>query len=76
MMTTMEGVFAGGDVVRGADVVINAIADGKKTATSIDKYLGGSGKLNKGEHIDIPKPFEIEELVEHERYKLKRSKKN
>lgn len=29
LMTTMDGVFAGGDVARGPDTVISAIADGK-----------------------------------------------
>ena len=38
-MTTQKGVFAGGDVARGSDVVITAIADGKNAARSIDKYL-------------------------------------
>ena len=69
--TTMHGVFAGGDVVRGADVVITAIADGKKAASSIDKFLGGDGKLNKGEPIAIPLPVDDPELVEHERFNMK-----
>jgi len=56
MMTTMEGVFAGGDVVRGSDTAIWAIADGKNAAKSIDKYLGGQGILNTGEEIAIPEP--------------------
>ncbi len=71
MMTTMEDVFAGGDVVRGADVVITAIADGKDVAKYIDIHLGGKGELNKGEKIDIPMPEDIEELVEHERFEMK-----
>lgn len=69
-MTTMEGVFAGGDVVRGSNQVITAIADGKKAATSIDKYLGGKGELNKGEPIDIPMIIDDSELVEHERFPM------
>ena len=71
MMTTREGVFAGGDDVRGADVVITAIADGKKAAESIDRYLGGKGILNKGEKIDIPMAKDDEEIVEHERFEMK-----
>ena len=71
MMTTMKGVFAGGDVVRGADVVITAIADGKKAAQSIDKFLGGTGELNKGEPVEIPKIEDEEELIEHERFPMK-----
>ncbi len=69
-MTTMEGVFAGGDVVRGPDEVIRAIADGKKAAVSIDKYLGGKGKLNKGEPIEIPEISDDDEVVEHGRFEF------
>nr|MBP7653844.1 FAD-dependent oxidoreductase [Candidatus Dependentiae bacterium] len=70
-MTSMPGVFAGGDVVRGSDVVITAIADGKKAAKSMDKYLGGSGELNTGEPIEIPKAANDVEVVEHERFTMK-----
>jgi NADH-quinone oxidoreductase subunit F len=70
MMTTMNGVFAGGDVVRGPDTVIQAIADGKHAAVSIDRFLGGKGKLNKGTPIDIPEAFPDEEAVELGRFKV------
>lgn len=40
-----EGIFAGGDVVSGPASVIEAIATGRKAAISIDKYLGGEGKI-------------------------------
>ena len=70
MMTTIAGVFAGGDVVRGPDTVIQAIADGKTAAVSIDRYLGGKGKLNKGAHIDIPDNFSDDEVVEHKRFEI------
>jgi NADH-quinone oxidoreductase subunit F len=70
MMTTMTGVFAGGDVVRGSNQVITAIADGKKAACSIDKYLGGKGELNKGEPIEIPQITDDSELEEHERFAM------
>ena len=68
MMTTMVGVFAGGDVARGPDTVIQAIADGKQAAISIDKYLGGKGKLNKGAPIEIPNNFSDDEFIEHDRF--------
>jgi NADH-quinone oxidoreductase subunit F len=70
LMTSMEGVFAGGDVARGSDVVITAIADGKKAAESIDCYLGGKGILNKGRHIDIPEAADDDERVEHPRFPI------
>ncbi len=68
LMTTMEGVFSGGDVARGPEDVIRAIADGKHAATSIDKYLGGSGKLNKGRTIEIPEIIDEDDIVIHERF--------
>ncbi len=71
MMTSMRGVFAGGDAVRGPDVVIQAIADGKKTAINIDLFLGGAGVLNTGEAIEIPAATEEKEVVEHERFALR-----
>lgn len=46
MMTSEPGVFAGGDCVRGPDLVIKAIADGKKAAQAIDKYLDGNNYIN------------------------------
>lgn len=38
-MTSKPGVFAGGDIVRGAATVILAMGDGKKAAEKIDAYL-------------------------------------
>lgn len=70
MMTKLDRVFAGGDVVRGPDTVIQAIADGKRAAQSIDKQLGGCGELNKGRDIEIPKPDDYAEVVEHERFPM------
>jgi NADH-quinone oxidoreductase subunit F len=45
LATDKEGVFAGGDVVKGPASVIEAIAHGRIAATSIDKYLGGEGDI-------------------------------
>ena len=41
--TTRIGVFAGGDNVNGADLVVTAMADGKRAATAIDNYLQSLG---------------------------------
>lgn len=38
-MTSIPGVFAGGDIVRGAATVILAMGDGKDTSVSIHRYL-------------------------------------
>ena len=41
-MTSIPGIFAGGDIVRGAATVILAMGDGKRSAKAIDDYLTGS----------------------------------
>ena len=41
-MTSIPGIFAGGDIVRGAATVILAMGDGKRSAKAIDAYLMGS----------------------------------
>jgi len=48
MMTNVDGVFAGGDLVNGPTSVIQAVASGWKGARAIDMYLGG-------EKSEIPK---------------------
>ena len=40
MMTNLEGVFAAGDITRGASLVVKAIRDGRQAAQGIDRYLG------------------------------------
>ncbi|MBV1799035.1 NAD(P)-dependent oxidoreductase [Siccirubricoccus sp. G192] len=39
MMTELPGVFAGGDIVRGASLVVWAIRDGRDAADQIDRYV-------------------------------------
>ena len=39
MATNIPGIFAAGDIVRGASLVVWAIRDGREAATSIQKYL-------------------------------------
>jgi len=38
-MTSLPGVFAGGDIVRGAATVILAMGDGKRAAAAIERHL-------------------------------------
>jgi len=44
--TSMEGVFASGDVVTGTKSVIEAIAGGRDAASAIDRFLGGDGDIS------------------------------
>jgi len=39
METNLQGVFAAGDIIRGASLVVWAIRDGRDAAISIEKYL-------------------------------------
>ena len=39
MQTNLDGVFAAGDIVRGASLVVWAIKDGRDAALQIEKYL-------------------------------------
>jgi glutamate synthase (NADPH/NADH) small chain len=48
-MTSLDGVFAGGDTKRGASLIVWAIAEGRKMAAGIDQYLR-AGKFAKASH--------------------------
>ncbi len=68
--TTVEGIFAGGDVVTGPKTYIDAMAAGLKAAISIDRYLRGDdllegreGEGTQGDYVTI----EIEGVETRER---------
>ena len=41
-MTSVPGIFAGGDLVRGPDLVVRAVRDSRKAAAGIHKYLSSA----------------------------------
>jgi glutamate synthase (NADPH/NADH) small chain len=41
--TSRPGVFAGGDNVRGPDLVVDAVVDAKRAAAAMDEYLRRKG---------------------------------
>ena len=45
MQTNLDGVFAAGDIVRGASLVVWAIREGREVAKSVDEFLMGKSKL-------------------------------
>ncbi|MHB1270937.1 MAG: NADPH-dependent glutamate synthase [Thermoleophilia bacterium] len=53
LLTSKEGVFAGGDIVTGAATVILAMGAGKTAARSIDRYLQGEPLLTTEEEEAI-----------------------
>ncbi len=48
--TSIPGVYAGGDIVRGGATVILAMGDGKQAAAAIHDYLMGGKAAEKGEN--------------------------
>jgi len=74
LATNRPGVFAGGDVARGPWILIQAIADGRRAALSIDRYLRGVPLLTSREKIPLPvvdlSREEIEAMVEEGKVNL------
>jgi NADPH-dependent glutamate synthase beta subunit-like oxidoreductase len=54
------GIFAGGDCVSGGGTVIEAIAQGQRAATAIDRFLGGTGSLPPDTGLTFRRPSEEE----------------
>jgi len=46
LATNLKGVFAGGDMASGPASIIEAIASGRRAASSIDRFLGGTGLID------------------------------
>jgi NADPH-dependent glutamate synthase beta subunit-like oxidoreductase len=64
LATNRPGVFAGGDAARGPGILIQAIADGRRGALSIDRYLRSVDLYPKG--ADPTRGCFEEEIVERE----------
>jgi NADPH-dependent glutamate synthase beta subunit-like oxidoreductase len=58
LMTSVPGIFAGGDCVFGPRLIIDSVADGKRAAVGIDEFLRGQ------QHADPL--LEIEVLDRHQ----------
>jgi glutamate synthase (NADPH) small chain len=65
--TEIEGIFAGGAVVRQSKMAVRSVADGKNTAYAIDQYLSGKKIVGLPEiyttHIGKLKKNEIHEFM-------------
>jgi formate dehydrogenase beta subunit len=53
LMSTVPGIFAAGDVAFGPRLIISAVADGKKAAEQIDKFLRGAEWKPKPKYVQI-----------------------
>jgi formate dehydrogenase beta subunit len=53
LMSTAPGVFAAGDIAFGPRLIISAVADGKKAAAQIDRYLRGGQWKPETKYVQI-----------------------
>jgi formate dehydrogenase beta subunit len=53
LATAAPGVYAGGDAAFGPRIAINAVADGKRAARSIDEYLRGAPRPEAEREIEV-----------------------
>jgi len=53
LATTAAGIYAGGDAAFGPRIAINAVADGKRAAKSIDELLRGAPRRGEDELVEV-----------------------
>jgi len=53
LMSTAPGIFAAGDIAFGPRLIISAVADGKKAAEQIDRYLRGPDWKPKPKYVRV-----------------------
>jgi NADPH-dependent glutamate synthase beta subunit-like oxidoreductase len=53
LMTTAPGIFAAGDIAFGPRLIISAVADGKKAAEQIDRYLCGQEWKPRPKYVQV-----------------------
>lgn len=73
LMTSQQGIFAGGDFATGPSSIIKSIAAGERAAIAIDKYIQGVEYLEK-EMMEEDLP-DISQLVDINEVKKERRKK-
>ena len=64
LMTTAPGIFAAGDIAFGPRLIISAVADGKKAAEQIDRYLRGPTWAPKPKYVQIT-VLDHHQMAEH-----------
>ena len=63
MQTNLNGVFAAGDIVRGASLVVWAIRDGRDAALQIEKYHNQNlKKINRSKQPSMQR-YKINKLL-------------
>lgn len=66
LATTAPGVYAGGDAAFGPRIAINAIADGKRAAKSIDEFLRGHPRREEEIVVEVDLHGRFERELDYE----------
>ncbi len=53
LATTAPGIYSGGDAAFGPRIAINAVADGKRAAKSIDTFLRGAARPGEDDLVEV-----------------------
>ena len=56
-LLVQDSIFACGEAAHNTSSIVESIADGRKAAVSIDKYLGGNGNIDKERDLSKPNPY-------------------
>jgi formate dehydrogenase (NADP+) beta subunit len=64
LMSTVPGIFAAGDIAFGPRLIISAVADGKKAAQQIDRFLRGSQWKPEPRYVQIT-VLDHHQMAEH-----------
>jgi formate dehydrogenase beta subunit len=60
LMTSVPGIFAGGDCVFGPRLIIDSVADGKRAAVGIDEYLRGAKHADPILEVEV---FDMHQMI-------------
>jgi NADPH-dependent glutamate synthase beta subunit-like oxidoreductase len=64
-ITSIEGVWAGGDAAKGPRTLIDAIADGRRTATDIHRSFGGETEEGpRGQMVQLEQFHRLEDIYD------------
>lgn len=66
LATSRPGFFGGGDAAFGPRIAIQAVADGKRAARSIDEYLRGESRPEPSVEVDIRRPRAYDRIFDYE----------
>jgi NADPH-dependent glutamate synthase beta subunit-like oxidoreductase len=63
--TSIEGIWAGGDAARGPRTLIDAIADGRRTASDIHRFFGGETEQDRpGQMVQLEQFHRLEDIYD------------